>query len=111
MIELPEDIAEEQATDFKPLPKSIARRPSAEPKAVRAAVEAIEKAKNPILVIGAGANRKMAGRMLEQLVEKTGMPMPRVFVIPERNPNAFATGRNPKHAAVAATLDLDLLCH
>ncbi|MFU7529186.1 acetolactate synthase large subunit [Qipengyuania sp. ASV99] len=74
LIELPEDIAEEHATDFKPLPKSIARRPSAESKAVRAAVEAIEKAKSPIIVIGAGANRKKAGRMLEQLVEKTGIP-------------------------------------
>jgi acetolactate synthase I/II/III large subunit len=74
LIELPEDIAEEQCTDFKPLPKSIARRPSAEPKAVRAAVEAIERAKSPIIVIGAGANRKKAGRMLEQLVEKTGIP-------------------------------------
>ena len=41
---------------------------------MRAAVEAIEKAKNPVIVIGAGANRKMAGRMLEQLVEKTGIP-------------------------------------
>lgn len=74
LIELPEDIAEEQATDFTPLPKSIARRPSAEVKAVRAAVEAIESAKSPIIVIGAGANRKKAGRMLEQLVEKTGIP-------------------------------------
>ncbi len=74
LIELPEDIAEEQATDFQPLPKSVARRPSAEGKAVRAAVEAIEKAKSPIIVIGAGANRKKAGRMLEQLVEKTGIP-------------------------------------
>ena len=31
------------------------------------------------------------------------MPTPKVFLIPERNPNAFATGRNPEHAAVAAT--------
>jgi acetolactate synthase-1/2/3 large subunit len=74
LIELPEDIAEEPTTDWKPLPKSIARRPSAEPKAVRAAVKAIEAAKNPVLVIGAGANRKLCGRMLEQFVEKTGIP-------------------------------------
>ena len=74
LIELPEDIAEEPTSDWKPLPKSIARRPSAEPKAVRAAVKAIEAAKNPVLVIGAGANRKLCGRMLEQLVEKTGIP-------------------------------------
>ena len=41
--------------------------------------------------------------IVEELVKKAGMPMPRVFVVPERNPNAFATGRNPEHAAVAAT--------
>lgn len=37
------------------------------------------------------------------LAQNAGLPMPRVFVIPERTPNAFATGRNPQHAAVAAT--------
>ncbi len=37
------------------------------------------------------------------LTERAGLPMPRVFLIPERAPNAFATGRNPEHAAVAAT--------
>ncbi len=72
-LELPEDIADEQ-TDARPIPRSVARRPSAEPKAVRQAVEAIEKAKAPVLVIGAGANRKMTGRMLLQFVEKTGIP-------------------------------------
>ena len=41
--------------------------------------------------------------IVEELVQKSGMPMPKVFVIPEHNPNAFATGRNPEHAAVAAT--------
>jgi len=72
-IELPEDIADEH-TDAQPLQRSIARRPSADPKAVRQAVEAIEKAKAPVLVIGAGANRKMTGRMLLQFIEKTGIP-------------------------------------
>jgi acetolactate synthase I/II/III large subunit len=72
-LEFPEDIAEEQ-TDSRPIKPSLARRPSAELKAVRAAVAMIEKAKAPILVIGAGANRKMTGRMLLQFVEKTGIP-------------------------------------
>ncbi|HEY7807738.1 MAG TPA: acetolactate synthase large subunit [Croceibacterium sp.] len=72
-LELPEDIADEH-TGSHPIPRSIARRPSAEPKAVRQAVHAIEQAKAPILVIGAGANRKMTGRMLRQFVEKTGIP-------------------------------------
>jgi len=72
-LEFPEDVAEEQ-TDSTPLKSSLARRPSAEEKAVRAAVKKIEHAKAPILVIGAGANRKMTGRMLLQFVEKTGIP-------------------------------------
>ncbi|MXP46162.1 acetolactate synthase large subunit [Altererythrobacter luteolus] len=72
-LEFPEDIAEEH-TSAQPLKSSVARRPSAEHKAVRLAVEALEKAKAPILIIGAGANRKMTGRMLRQLIEKTGIP-------------------------------------
>ena len=38
-----------------------------------------------------------------RLVQRAELPMPRVYVIPDDSPNAFATGRNPKHAAVAAT--------
>jgi heat shock protein HtpX len=41
--------------------------------------------------------------IVERLTRKAGMPMPRVFVIPSDSPNAFATGRNPEHAAVAVT--------
>src|SRR5574341_1567343 len=41
--------------------------------------------------------------IVERLTRKAGMPMPRVFVIPSETPNAFATGRNPAHAAVAVT--------
>ena len=41
--------------------------------------------------------------MVRGLALKAGLPMPRVYVIPSESPNAFATGRNPEHAAVAAT--------
>ena len=41
--------------------------------------------------------------IVENLARKAGMPMPKVYVIPSDCPNAFATGRNPEHAAVAAT--------
>jgi len=41
--------------------------------------------------------------IVENLARKANMPMPKVYVIPSDSPNAFATGRNPEHAAVAAT--------
>ena len=44
--------------------------------------------------------------IVRRLSEQAGLPMPKVYIIPEQVPNAFATGRNPKHAAVAATQGL-----
>lgn len=41
--------------------------------------------------------------MVRRLAQQGGLPMPRVYLIPSPSPNAFATGRNPQHAAVAAT--------
>ncbi|MGJ8618731.1 MAG: zinc metalloprotease HtpX [Methylophilaceae bacterium] len=41
--------------------------------------------------------------MVKELAENAQLPMPKVYVIDEQQPNAFATGRNPEHAAVAAT--------
>ena len=45
-------------------------------------------------------------RIVDGLVARAGLPRPRIFVVPERQPNAFATGRNPQHAAVAVTQGL-----
>src|SRR6202451_4041274 len=41
--------------------------------------------------------------VVERLTQKMGIPMPKMYVIPTDSPNAFATGRNPKHASVAVT--------
>jgi len=41
--------------------------------------------------------------IVHSLVQKAGLPMPKVYIIPDETPNAFATGRNPEHAVVAVT--------
>ncbi|MDO6477493.1 acetolactate synthase large subunit [Alteromonas sp. 1_MG-2023] len=72
-IELPEDIADE-STSASLLKPSYTRRPIAEYKAIREAVELIERAASPLLLIGAGANRKLTAKMLREFVDKTGIP-------------------------------------
>jgi heat shock protein HtpX len=44
-----------------------------------------------------------AYEVVERLTAKEGLPMPKIYVLPTESPNAFATGRNPKHASVAVT--------
>jgi heat shock protein HtpX len=41
--------------------------------------------------------------MVQDLAQRAGLPMPKVYLLPQDTPNAFATGRNPEHAAVAVT--------
>jgi acetolactate synthase-1/2/3 large subunit len=72
-LELPEDIAHEE-TDSTVIAASYTRRPLADEKAVARAVDAITNAKRPLLMIGAGANRKTTSNMLRELVEKLGLP-------------------------------------
>jgi len=99
-LELPEDIAAEQ-TDSIPIPRSLNRWPLAEHSAIDAAVEKLRKVRSPILVIGAGASRKMAARALKQLIDKTGIPFVTTQlgkgVVDERHPRfvgnaALSTG-------------------
>ena len=72
-LEVPEDICEEEV-DLQPFKASSVRRSIAEDKSIAAAVEKIKQAKNPLLLIGAGANRKLTGRMLTAMVDKLGIP-------------------------------------
>jgi len=107
-LESPEDVAGEEA-ESQPLPRSRARRPVAEGKAIKQAVEMIEKAKNPLLLIGAGSNRKMPARMLRAFVDKTQMPFISTQmgkgVLDERDPlflgNAALSANDFLHRAIA----------
>jgi len=108
-LELPEDIAAEE-TESRPILPSLNRRPVPEDKAVRAAVKRIERAKSPVLVIGAGANRKTTSRMLNQFIDKTGIPFATTQlgkgVVDERHPrflgNAALSSGDFVHRAIEA---------
>ena len=107
-LELPEDIADEQVQETQLFPKDRVRRPVAEDKAVFSAVERIEAAKRPLLLVGAAANRKRTSRMLEQFIEKTGIPFFSTQmgkgVLDERHPqflgNAAMSANDMLHCAV-----------
>ncbi|HMB38687.1 MAG TPA: acetolactate synthase large subunit, partial [Wenzhouxiangellaceae bacterium] len=73
-LELPEDIAREPAEDLRPLIASQTRRPVAEEKAIARAVEAIQNAKSPLMMCGAGANRKLTSKMLRRFINQTRIP-------------------------------------
>jgi acetolactate synthase-1/2/3 large subunit len=106
-LELPEDVAREECSAFI-IPKSHSRRPVAEEKAVARAIETIEAAKHPLLLIGAGANRKMTCRALRAFIDKTGIPFFSTQmgkgVIDERDPlflgNAALSSGDFLHRAV-----------
>ena len=77
-LEFPEDVAAED-TEAIPIPQSLTRRATAEEKSTKIAVDMIEQAKRPLLLVGAAANRKSTARMLRQFIDKTGIPFFRVL--------------------------------
>jgi len=93
-LEFPEDIAEEECDDriFKVVGH---RRPNANQKALQKAAKMIEDAKMPLLLIGAGANRKRTGESLTQFIEQTGIPFFNTQmgkgVVDERHPKFMGT--------------------
>ncbi|RDZ27976.1 acetolactate synthase large subunit [Lysobacter silvisoli] len=72
-LELPQDIAGDP-TQALLIPPSYARRPTAEQKAVAHAAAAIMRARHPVLMVGAGANRKATARQLRALIAKLRIP-------------------------------------
>ena len=95
-LEFPEDVAHEQTTS-PVIVASQVRRPVADDKSIRTAVDRIAGAKSPLLIIGAGANRKLTSRMLTELVEKTGIPY-----ITTQLGKGVIDERNPKYLGCAA---------
>ncbi len=71
-LELPEDIAAEEAEPHFFTPSRI-RRPGADSKIIEIAAERIRNAKRPLLLVAAAANRKRVGKAIEDFIEKTGM--------------------------------------
>ena len=72
-LELPEDIAVEDSKAHV-FEQCMHRRPIPESKAIGNAIKMIEAAKHPLILIGAGANRKTVGKMTRQFIDKTGIP-------------------------------------
>ena len=109
-LELPEDIACD-FTDMEVILPSLERRPVVEDKAVHAAVEMIQAARRPLILIGAGANRKQTTRQLRMFIDKTGIPFFSTQmgkgVVDERHPlflgNASLSANDFLHKAVAHT--------
>jgi len=93
-LELPEDIAQEK-TDGVILEQVASPRPDASKNAIRDAIVMIEQARHPLLLIGAGANRKNTSVALTRFVETTGIPFVNTQmgkgVIDERSPHFIGT--------------------
>lgn len=72
-LELPEDIAEE-TSEAGPIQWQKLRRPVPDEKSLERLLGMVESAKSPVIVIGAGANRKLIGKQLNNFINKTGIP-------------------------------------
>lgn len=79
LIELPEDIAKDE-TSAEPLPVRKIRRPGADHKAVKQAIELIGRAKRPLILAGNGAVRKRAAKQLRRMAKKLGVGVVNTFM-------------------------------
>ena len=102
-IELPEDIAAEDAEE-KLFEVVGYRRPDADEKVCRQAAKMIEEAKMPLLLIGAGANRKRTSQVLSDFIDKSGIPF-----FNTQMGKGVVDERHPKFLGTAALSDSDFL--
>lgn len=102
-LELPEDIATEEC-DERLFDVVGFRRPDASEMAIREAATMIEKAKMPLLLIGAGANRKRTSQALYAFIEKTG-----IFFFNTQMGKGVVDERHPQYLGTAALSDSDFL--
>ena len=102
-LELPEDVAEEECDDqiFEVVGH---RRPDADERAIQEAARMIEAAKMPLLLIGAGANRKNTSKALTSFVEQTGIPF-----FNTQMGKGVIDERHPMYLGTAALSDYDFL--
>ena len=102
-LELPEDVAIEE-TDVEIIEKSKVRRPIADEKAITSAIDLLEKSVSPLILIGAGSNRKLTGKMLKKLIEKLQIPF-----FSSQMGKGVVDERNPLFLGNAALSDNDFL--
>lgn len=102
-IELPEDVAAESGDEPLFNVPSV-RRPAPDPKAIKEAIEMIEASKMPLILIGAGANRKRTGNALLKLIEKTG-----IYFFDTQMGKGVVDNRHDQHLGTAALSSNDYL--
>jgi acetolactate synthase-1/2/3 large subunit len=102
-LEFPEDIAEEE-TNAKPIAWEKIRRPVPDDKNIDMLVEAIESAKAPIIMIGAGANRKLIRKQLRNFIDKTNIPF-----ISTQMGKGVEDESDPRYIGTAALSDNDFV--
>ena len=101
-LELPEDIAAEKVdSDVQPFEINIPRRPSPDFVSVDKAIEMLKAAKSPLLLIGAGGNRKRTSSALTEFIDKTGIPFFNtqmgIGVVDERHKSFLGTAALSDH--------------
>jgi len=97
LIEIPEDIAAEEIENYFALPQPVTRRPIGEYKAINKVVELLKQSKKPLIIIGAGSNRKRTSNMLTELITKYNIPF-----VPTQMGKGVVSEKLPQYAGTAA---------